>query len=63
MAKQISLEIAKATADAIKDAFVPKDEKIAQFEFCFTIPPNHNFKASYYKTKDGWQLGSCEAQA
>lgn len=59
--KSVSLELAKATAMAIMESFVPKDENAEQFSFNFTIPPSSNFKASFAKQNKLWVLVGCEA--
>ena len=52
----------EATANAIKDHFIPKDELVTEFSFHFTIPPSSNYKAKYEKNTAGiWILISAEA--
>lgn len=51
----------EATANAIKDNFIPKDKNAADFSFHFTIPPSSNYKANFQKdAKNNWVLISAE---
>jgi hypothetical protein len=46
-----------ATANAIKDHFIPKNTDEKSFSFHFTIPPSSNYKVSYEKdTKGNWNF-------
>ncbi|WP_199140684.1 hypothetical protein [Pedobacter sp. ASV12] len=55
-------ELIEATANAIKDHFIPKDPTARQFSFHFTIPPASNYKASYEQdAKGNWLLKGYEA--
>ncbi|RZJ17848.1 MAG: hypothetical protein EON51_17620 [Acinetobacter sp.] len=51
--KQHSKELIEATANAIKDHFIPKKADEKSFSFHFTIPPSSNYKASYEKDGKG----------
>lgn len=54
----------EATANAIKDHFIPKDTDAQSFSFCFTIPPSANYKANYKKDDKGnWMLTDCQEDA
>ncbi|MEE1947033.1 hypothetical protein VRU48_18050 [Pedobacter sp. KR3-3] len=54
-------ELIEATANAIKDHFIPKDPAAKQFSFHFTIPPASNYKANYGQdAKGNWILQSYE---
>jgi len=54
-------EQVEATANAIKDHFIPKDSTETSFSFHFTIPPAHHYKVSYKKDNKGnWSLASYE---
>jgi hypothetical protein len=56
-----SKELIEATANAIKDHFIPKDEAENFFSFCFTIPPSSNYRVNYAKNeKATWVLLSFE---
>ena len=47
----------EATANAIKDHFIPKNTDEKSFSFHFTIPPSSNYKVSYEKdTKGNWNF-------
>jgi hypothetical protein len=47
----------EATANAIKDHFIPKDQNATEFSFHFTIPPSSNYQAKYEKNVAGnWVL-------
>lgn len=60
--KQPSIAQIEATAEAIKDHFIPKDQQLTVFSFHFTIPPSANYKATYEKdAKGNWILKNCEA--
>ena len=60
--KKHSKEQIEATANAIKDHFIPKDATANEFSFHFTIPPSSNYKASYEKDPKGnWILKGHEA--
>jgi len=51
----------KATANAIKDHFIPKDKEAIAFSFNFTIPPSSNYKVDYEKDVKGeWVLKGYE---
>lgn len=51
----------EATANAIKDNFIPKNANETSFSFCFTIPPAANYKANYTKdSKGNWVLIDCQ---
>ena len=51
----------EATANAIKDHFIPKDKDATEFSFHFTIPPSSNYKAKYEKKATGdWVLIKAE---
>jgi hypothetical protein len=51
--KQHPKELIEATANAIKDHFIPKNVEEKSFSFNFTIPPSSNYKASYEKDGKG----------
>ncbi|RYE39361.1 MAG: hypothetical protein EOP48_25875 [Sphingobacteriales bacterium] len=54
-------EQVEATANAIMQHFIPKQEAAKQFSFHFTIPPSSNYKATYEKSeKKEWVLLRCE---
>lgn len=54
-------EQVEATANAIKDHFIPKDLTETTFSFHFTIPPSSNYKAVYHKNDKGtWEFVSYE---
>lgn len=56
-----SKELIEATANAIKDHFIPKNESEKLFSFCFTIPPSSNYRVTYTKNeKATWVLLSFE---
>ena len=44
-----SKEQIEATANAIMQHFIPKNEAEVEFSFHFTIPPSSNYKVSYEK--------------
>lgn len=51
----------EATANAIKDNFIPKNPNETSFSFYFTIPPAANYKANYTKdAKGNWMLIDCK---
>jgi hypothetical protein len=51
----------EATANAIKDHFIPKDLLATEFSFHFTIPPSSNYRAKYEKNAIGdWILINAE---
>ena len=55
--KQNSSALIEATANAIKDHFIPKNKEENSFSFHFTIPPDTNYKANYEKdSKGNWVL-------
>jgi len=55
--KKHSKEQVEATANAIMNHFIPKDQNEEQFSFHFTIPPASNYKANYQKdAKGNWFL-------
>ncbi len=55
--KTNSTALVEATANAIMENFIPKDDSKTEFSFCFTIPPSANYKVNYQKDKKGvWQL-------
>lgn len=46
----------EATANAIMQHFIPKNEADPAFSFHFTIPPSSNYKVSYEKNVKGeWE--------
>ena len=51
--KQHSKDQVEATANAIMNHFIPKDEKATTFSFHFTIPPASNYKVDYQKNEQG----------
>ena len=52
----------EATANAIKDHFIPKNTDEKSFSFHFTIPPSSNYKVSYELNKQrNWVLVGYEA--
>ena len=54
----------EATADAIKDHFIPKNKDQHSFSFHFTIPPSSNYKVKYKKDAIGsWCLENYEEDA
>ena len=54
-------EQVEATANAIKDHFIPKNPDEQSFDFCFTISPAANYKANYEKDAKGdWILINCQ---
>ena len=60
--KKHSKEQIEATANAIMQHFIPKNEDEKEFSFHFTIPPASNYKVSYEKNeKRAWKLVSIEA--
>ncbi|TCC94346.1 hypothetical protein EZ428_06135 [Pedobacter frigiditerrae] len=60
--KQHSKELIEATANAIKDHFIPKNADEKSFSFHFTIPPSSNYKVSYEKDAKGkWSFVAFEA--
>jgi hypothetical protein len=60
--KQNSSALIEATANAIKDHFIPKNKDEESFSFHFTIPPSSNYKANYKKdAKGNWILIGCES--
>lgn len=59
--KQHPNELIEATANAIKDHFIPKNNEEKSFSFHFTIPPSSNYKVSYEKdAKGNWIFVSFE---
>lgn len=59
--KKPSKEQIEATANAIMQHFIPKDNTEKQFSFHFTIPPSSNYKVKYEKNeKQSWVLISYE---
>ena len=59
--KKHAKELVEATADAIKDHFIPKDKNENAFNFHFTIPPSSNYKASYNRDEKGnWVFAGYE---
>lgn len=51
----------EATANAIKDHFIPKNTDAQSFSFYFTIPPSANYKANYEKdAKGNWIFTDCQ---
>jgi hypothetical protein len=59
--KKTSESQIEATANAIKDHFIPKNKEEQSFSFHFTIPPSSNYKATYEKDAKGdWVLKGCE---
>jgi hypothetical protein len=55
--KKHSKEQIEATANAIMQHFIPKDEAEKEFSFHFTIPPSSNYKVNYEKNqKQVWVL-------
>ena len=57
-----SKEQIEATANAIKDHFIPKNTEAKTFSFHFTIPPASNYKVDYEKdVKGNWNLVAYEA--
>ncbi|MDQ7947619.1 MAG: hypothetical protein REI78_15115 [Pedobacter sp.] len=62
--KQHPQALVEATANAIKDNFIPKDPGLKSFSFHFTIPPGSNYRATYAQDPKGiWVLSSCEADS
>lgn len=60
--KKHTKEQIEATANAIKDHFIPKNKEEQCFSFNFTIPPSSNYKVDYEKDKNGdWSLVGYEA--
>ena len=60
--KNHSKEQIEATANAIKDHFIPKNTEEQSFSFNFTIPPSSNYKVNYERGKNGdWSLVGYEA--
>jgi hypothetical protein len=60
MKKNANAQI-EATANAIKDHFIPKSKDENTFSFHFTIPPASNYRATYDKNSKGeWVLKNCE---
>lgn len=60
--KTHSKEQIEATANAIKDHFIPKDADAKTFSFHFTIPPSSNYRVDYEKDiKGNWTLIGYEA--
>jgi hypothetical protein len=54
-----SKEQIEATANAIKEHFIPKNAEENTFSFHFTIPPSSNYKVQYEKdAKGNWNLTS-----
>jgi len=57
-----SKEQIEATANAIKDHFIPKNTEVKIFSFHFTIPPSSNYRVDYEKdVKGNWNLVGYEA--
>lgn len=57
-----SKEQIEATADAIKDHFIPKNTEAKTFSFHFTIPASSNYRVDYEKDANGnWNLVGYEA--
>lgn len=55
--KTNSTALIEATANAIMENFIPKEENKTEFSFCFTIPPSANYKVNYQKDNKGiWQI-------
>ncbi len=59
--KQNSPSLIEATANSIKEHFIPKDKQERFFSFHFTIPPSSSYRVDYEKdAKDNWVLKSWE---
>lgn len=62
--KTHSKEQIEATANAIKDHFIPKNAGAKNFSFHFTIPPSSNYRVDYEKdAKGNWNLIAYEADS